>query len=56
MILNYEYRCEHCNYSFESSLRAESQACHNCKKKAKRIYTAPAIHFKGGGFSKEIRG
>lgn len=53
----YEYFCKKCQNNFEKllSFGAKAPACPECgnKKTEKRI-SAPAIHFKGSGFTKSI--
>jgi putative FmdB family regulatory protein len=49
----YEYECIHCGHRFElkQSYHDKPQAeCPQCKKKAKRVFHASPIIFKGKGF------
>lgn len=52
----YEYRCPKCGYEGQAIFPAErprkSIRCQGegCKGRANRVYSSPAIHFKGSGF------
>jgi len=50
----YEYRCAKCGYECDSIFpigRArKSVRCQGCNGRAVRVYSAPAIQFKGSGF------
>jgi putative FmdB family regulatory protein len=49
----YDYECTHCGHRFEvkQSFHDKPQAaCPQCKKKAKRVFHATPIIFKGSGF------
>jgi len=52
----YEYRCPKCGYEEQAIFPAErprkSIRCQGegCKGRANRVYSSPAIHFKGSGF------
>ncbi len=49
----YEYECAHCGHRFEvkQGFHDKPQAeCPQCKKKAKRVFHAAPIIFKGSGF------
>jgi len=48
----YEYRCER-GHSFECMQRMGAdaiEACTVCSAPATRVFSAPAVHFKGSGF------
>jgi len=45
----YEYRCPE-GHSVERKESVAWAKCPTCGKRAKRVYSAPAIHFKGSGF------
>src|SRR3954462_5906465 len=51
----YDYRCDECGHRF-SAVQSFSDGpldkCPNCGKKPRRLITAPAIVFKGGGWYK----
>lgn len=50
----YEYRCPKCGHEAQAIFPAErprkSIRCQGCGKRANRVYSSPAIHFKGSGF------
>jgi putative FmdB family regulatory protein len=50
----YEYRCSSCGKTFELRLRitedSTSPVLCSCGSEADRVYSAPAISFKGSGF------
>lgn len=50
----YDYRCDHCGHTSEQNVPhtavAEEITCPDCGHTAKRVYSSPAIHFKGSGF------
>jgi putative FmdB family regulatory protein len=49
----YEYECTHCGHRFELKQGFHDKpqtACPQCKKKAKRVFHATPIIFKGSGF------
>ena len=49
----YEYRCENCNETFEVRQKFADEpltAHEKCGGKAKRLLSAPGLHFKGSGF------
>ena len=50
----YEYECEKCACRFELKRRFDedegSPCCPQCQSKARRLFSAPAIIFKGSGF------
>ena len=50
----YEYECEKCACRFELKRRfvddEESPCCPQCQGKVRRLFSLPAIHFKGSGF------
>jgi putative FmdB family regulatory protein len=49
----YEYECGHCNHRFEvkQSFDEEPQAiCPQCQGKARRVFYAAPVIFKGSGF------
>jgi putative FmdB family regulatory protein len=51
----YDYRCTACGHMYEKreSFDAPSlQACPTCHGPARRVFTAPAIVFKGSGWYK----
>jgi putative FmdB family regulatory protein len=52
----YDYRCDECGHRFSAvqsfSDNAPLEKCPNCGKRPRRLITAPAIVFKGGGWYK----
>src|SRR3954463_3567217 len=51
----YDYRCDECGHRFSAVQSFSDVAldkCPNCGKKPRRLITAPAIVFKGGGWYK----
>ena len=50
----YEYKCEQCAYQFELKRRFNedggSPCCPRCQGAAHRLFSPPAILFKGSGF------
>jgi putative FmdB family regulatory protein len=50
----YEYRCDKCGHEDESifpiARARKSIRCRGCGGRAIRVYSTPAIHFKGNGF------
>jgi putative FmdB family regulatory protein len=51
----YDYHCDHCGHSFSAVQSFSDQAlekCPNCGKRPRRLFTAPAIVFKGSGWYK----
>jgi putative FmdB family regulatory protein len=51
----YDYRCDHCGHSFSAVQSFSEEAlekCPNCGKRPRRLFTAPAIVFKGSGWYK----
>ncbi len=49
----YEYQCEKCSNRFEkieSVSALHSKKCPKCGGKARRLFAAPAIQFKGSGW------
>ena len=46
----YEYRCTKCGATNLRSGMFKTTRCAHCNGRAKRVYSAPAIHFKGSGF------
>lgn len=49
----YEYQCEECCARFEVKRRFGEDggaSCPHCKAKARRLFSTPAIIFKGSGF------
>ena len=51
----YDYHCDHCGHSF-SSVQSFSdpplEKCPSCGRRPRRLFTAPAIVFKGSGWYK----
>lgn len=49
----YDFECIECNILVELVLAVDSQTprCINCGKTLKRLWSAPAIHFKGDGWA-----
>lgn len=51
---NYDYRCLACNELFEVARsykeRETDVACPTCKYPATRVYSSPAVKFKGVGW------
>jgi putative FmdB family regulatory protein len=45
----YEYRCIN-GHAIERTMSTAWAKCPTCGKRAKRVYSTPAIHFKGKGF------
>ena len=56
---NYQYRCIECHNELNEirSVTADTSliSCNICNGKLKRIYTPPAITFKGPGFYKNTK-
>ena len=54
---NYDYECQSCGHTFETSQRITEKAltdCPQCKQpKLQRLISAPAFHLKGGGWYKD---
>jgi putative FmdB family regulatory protein len=51
----YDYRCDECGHRFsavQSFSEGPVEKCPNCGKRPRRLITAPAIVFKGGGWYK----
>ena len=51
----YDYRCDHCGHAFSQvqSFKDEPlEKCPNCGKRPRRLFTAPALLFKGSGWYK----
>lgn len=51
----YDYRCDHCGHVFSavrSFTDADVDSCPNCGKHPRKLLTAPAVVFKGGGWYK----
>ena len=50
----YDYECagEEVVMEFDASFEHEPPACPTCGSKMRRVFTAPAIQFKGKGFYK----
>jgi putative FmdB family regulatory protein len=51
----YDYRCDHCGHSFsavQSFSEQPLEKCPHCGKRPRRLFTAPAIVFKGSGWYK----
>jgi putative FmdB family regulatory protein len=51
----YDYRCDHCGHVFSAvqSFKDESlEKCPSCGKRPRRLFTVPAIVFKGSGWYK----
>jgi putative FmdB family regulatory protein len=51
----YDYRCDHSGHSFSAVQSFSEEAlekCPNCGKRPRRLFTAPAIVFKGSGWYK----
>jgi len=51
----YDYRCDHCGHSFSAVQPFSDQPlekCPNCGKRPRRLFTAPALVFKGSGWYK----
>ena len=51
----YDYHCDHCEHSFsavQSYNDGPIEKCPNCGKRPRRLFTVPAIHFKGSGWYK----
>ena len=49
----YEYQCDCCGSNFDIRQSFDDAAvafCPKCKAKARRVFQAPPIIFKGGGF------
>jgi putative FmdB family regulatory protein len=49
----YDYECEKCAKKFEVTRGFNEQSnvvCPKCKGKARRVYSAPPLIFKGSGF------
>ncbi|HND11617.1 MAG TPA: zinc ribbon domain-containing protein [Pseudomonadota bacterium] len=53
----YDYECQNCGHTFETSQRITEKAltdCPECKQpKLQRLITAAAFHLKGGGWYKD---
>jgi len=52
-MLLYDFRCPKCKHKFEAFRPIDSDGgarCPRCKKTAKRVFSPPAIVFKGSGF------
>ena len=51
----YDYRCDHCGHAFSQVQSFKDQAaekCPNCGKRPRRLFSAPALLFKGSGWYK----
>ena len=51
----YDYRCDHCGHAFsavQSFKDTPLEKCPNCGKRPRRLFTAPALVFKGSGWYK----
>ena len=49
----YEYRCDECKSYIETRERYEiGPECFHCGRNMNRVWTAPAVQFKGSGFYK----
>ena len=49
----YEYKCDKCGHRFEkieSHSASTTKKCPKCGARAKRMFAAPAIQFKGSGW------
>jgi putative FmdB family regulatory protein len=49
----YEYKCTKCGHRFErieNVAASETKKCSKCGAKARRMFAAPAIQFKGSGW------
>ncbi len=49
----YEYRCKKCGKHFEKIQKVSAPpltTCEVCKGRLERLFSAPAIHFKGSGW------
>lgn len=47
----YEYKCDECQSEIETNLHFEvGPDCSVCFRLMKRVWTAPAVQFKGSGF------
>jgi putative FmdB family regulatory protein len=49
----YEYRCRDCGHTFEIVQRMSDDTltvCPNCDGELRKVFTPPAISFKGSGF------
>jgi len=48
----YDFRCEKCGHRFSKMLPlgANKAECHLCGAEAKKMISAPAVHFSGSGF------
>ena len=48
----YDFECEECNLIVELVLAVDSQVpkCAKCGGTLKRLWSAPAVHFKGNGW------
>jgi putative FmdB family regulatory protein len=49
----YEYKCEKCGHRFEkieSVTASTTKKCPKCGGKAERLFSSPAIQFKGSGW------
>lgn len=56
----YVYYCLHCDEykELQFSIWADrsSVICENCGEKLQRVYTTPAVHFRGTGWTQTKRG
>ena len=51
----YDYHCDHCGHSFSSVQSFNDppfEKCPSCGRRPRRLFTAPAIVFKGSGWYK----
>ena len=49
----YEYRCDHCGHEFSRQQRFDEEPvgkCPNCGKRPRKLFSRPAIVFKGSGW------
>lgn len=47
-----EYRCKNCGHKQERIMpyMMDRMRCESCAKFTHRVFSAPAVHFKGSGF------
>jgi len=49
----YDFVCIHCDSTVEMHMAFDSTSapeCENCGNRMTKVYTPPAVHFKGGGW------
>ena len=54
----YEYTCQKCGHTFEKMLSfgAKPPKCPKCSStRTRKLISTPAVHFKGGGFTKAAK-